>query len=449
MYVMAVSFMNNIDAYNYDVLRGRRHGERYICKEDGTSLRIMTLFERVRCFFSSSYRTGVRTDVRRAIDSVTLAMQMTAEHVDEVKAVLFEKMATMNREVYSRKFTKETIHLLKGDQPVNQDTGMFQKIFSLAGFWFKMGNVTMPEGSGGVRGSSGSYVILNGSGKALGIFKPADEEVHAPSLTYGYRWIKRKWFEIFSYFYGSFPAIAGGSGYVCEEIAYRLGKYVQLAFDARENLVPKTRAVTLGEKRGSFQVWIRPQKGGFLQNAMGYLNVDKIHRGSPDERSIDQSEFEMLVINDILLGNIDRHSKNWLLEKRPGEEGVHIRLIDGASSMSPTHSNAYFERRYQYSWTNLPNARHPFSERAKEAIWQLYENTQQLVAMVRERYENERETQHLEGRLARFRSRINVLQKMANEARPMSFFAQLRTTLQVERFLLPSSLFLRSVLEGL
>jgi len=156
-------------------------------------------------------------------------------------------------------------------------------------------------------GVSGSYWMRGTDRQILGLFKPFDEEVHAPNNPVGPRYRgalglrkTRRGCRV-----GESPHHEVGAYVVDEFFGFGIVPKTYYAefthhafFLTRENLLSSRRAVKT--KYGSFQEFV----GGFV-------SLNKVAR--EEMASIPLDEFQLLVILDVIIGNTDRNIANILL----------------------------------------------------------------------------------------------------------------------------------------
>ncbi|HEY5235483.1 MAG TPA: hypothetical protein VIJ14_04835, partial [Rhabdochlamydiaceae bacterium] len=79
---------------------------------------------------------------------------------------------------------------------------------------------------------------------------------------------------------------------------------------------------------------------------------------------ISQEEFERFVVIDFIVGNLDRHFANWMINDKN-----EIKAIDNGYAMPHKHTET--RRTNQHLWKILPQAQVPFGETAQKIIAQL------------------------------------------------------------------------------
>ena len=115
------------------------------------------------------------------------------------------------------------------------------------------------------------------------------------------------------------------------------------------------------------------EPGVFVQFLSGYTDPDhsqelfaKAHENQDELRN-----FQMLVIYDFLIGNLDRHEDNLFVRKDSNNSFEILRFIDQGNTFpfkSPLQGS--ISGRNMYKWTNLPVAKLPFLPEIQEHIIQ-------------------------------------------------------------------------------
>lgn len=160
------------------------------------------------------------------------------------------------------------------------------------------------------RGSSGAYWIRNTKREVAGLFKPFDEEIHAPNnpvgpnlqgalgkrkTRHGCRVGESAHHEVAAFIVDKF------FGFGIVPHTYYASFTHNTFFYAREN--PRSRLRVTKTKYGSFQEFLS-----------GFIPVDELPSDEFDKIPLD--EFQLLVVLDVILGNTDRNTGNLLI----GEE---------------------------------------------------------------------------------------------------------------------------------
>ncbi len=160
-----------------------------------------------------------------------------------------------------------------------------------------------------IAGASGSYWMRGKERQVLGIFKPFDEEIHAPNNPVG-------------------PSHRGALGLRKTRPGCRVGEAAHhevAAFKVDEffgfGIVPRTCYATFThqtffstrENRFTSLQTIKTKYGSFQEFVEGFAPLHKLTREVYD--SIPLDEFQLLVILDVICGNTDRNIGNILFSE--------------------------------------------------------------------------------------------------------------------------------------
>lgn len=157
------------------------------------------------------------------------------------------------------------------------------------------------------QGLSGAYWIRGVDRRILGLFKPFDEEIHAPNNPVGPR------------FQGALGLRKTRSGCRVGESAHReVAAFVVDEFFGF-GIVPRTyyaefssRVFFLAsENRYTSIPAIKTKMGSFQEFVSGFVSSDKLPKEAMDSLSLE--EFQLLVLLDVIIGNTDRNIGNILL----------------------------------------------------------------------------------------------------------------------------------------
>jgi len=156
------------------------------------------------------------------------------------------------------------------------------------------------------QGVSGSYWMRGLERQILGLFKPFDEEIHAPHNPVG-------------------PGFRGALGLrktrvgcrVGESPHHEVGAYLIDEFFGF-GIVPKTYYAEFthhifylsSEDRYSFRKTEKTKYGSFQEFVGGFVPLEKLSR--EEIASIPLDEFQLLIVLDVILGNTDRNAGNIL-----------------------------------------------------------------------------------------------------------------------------------------
>lgn len=193
-----------------------------------------------------------------------------------------------------------------------------------------------------VVGVSGSYWMRGVDRRIIGLFKPFDEEIHAPNNPVGPK------------FRGTLGLRKTRQGCrVGESPHHEVGAFLVDEF-LGFGIVPKTYYAEFEhhifflsrENRLSFRRVVKKKYGSFQEYVSGFVSLDKL---TPEERtSIPLEEFQLLIVLDVILGNTDRNIGNILI----GEE--KLAAID--------HGLCFTDRIDDFSywyWAYFPQGREP------------------------------------------------------------------------------------------
>uniref|UniRef100_A0A3P8Z1Y7 Phosphatidylinositol 4-kinase type 2 n=1 Tax=Esox lucius TaxID=8010 RepID=A0A3P8Z1Y7_ESOLU len=259
------------------------------------------------------------------------------------------------------------------------------------------------------QGSSGSYFVKDSQGKAIGVFKPKNEEPYGQLNPKWTKWLQKL----------CCPCCFGrdclvlNQGYLSEAGASLVDKKLEL------NIVPRTKVVYLAsdsfnysaidrvKSRGKrlalekvpkvgqrfHRIGLPPKVGSFQLFVEGYKDADYWLRRFEAEplpentnRQL-QLQFERLVVLDYIIRNTDRGNDNWLLKydcpmdmegnrvSRPKtfqhwvmvkEPVIRLAAIDNGLAFPIKHPDSW--RAYPFYWAWLSQAKVPFSQEIKNLV---------------------------------------------------------------------------------
>jgi hypothetical protein len=176
-------------------------------------------------------------------------------------------------------------------------------------------------------GCSGSYWMRNSDREIIGLFKPFDEEIHAPNNPVG-------------------PSLQGGLGQRKTRLGIRVGESAHREVAAyivdqffEFGIVPRTYYASF-----SHFIFFRAKENRFLRREMktklgsfqefigGFDSLYKISKEAVENISLE--EYQLLVVLDLILGNTDRNTGNILV-------GSHkLAAIDHGLTFSDTHRDS-------------------------------------------------------------------------------------------------------------
>jgi Phosphatidylinositol 3- and 4-kinase len=256
------------------------------------------------------------------------------------------------------------------------------------------------------KGVTGALVYVDLKGKELGIFKPVKEREEFLST------LRHLWRASWGFDSQTFYCRKGGK---VPDL------YSEISASAVDNflkyrLTPPTDQVTLQGRIGSFMVWVHNSK---------HPSRYKIPAEGINERELER--FQKFAIEDYLIGNLDRHSDNWLLQLKNGHlDG--ITAIDNANAFTEKnpadHTRwarwvTFWIRRQQYQWRHFPLANLPFSEESREEMRKLTPVTvDSIIAQLRFQLPptDDRDAFLSEEMIEKLRQRACVLRKAAEQS---------------------------------
>lgn len=178
-----------------------------------------------------------------------------------------------------------------------------------------------------IMGCSGAYWMRGENRKVLGLFKPFDEEIHAPNNPIG-------------------PTLQGALGQRRTRRGCRVGEaahrevaaYLVDAFFGF-GIVPRTYYATFSHQtfflaRENRLTSFRPPKtkfGSFQEYIEGFVPLTKVFDEEKDR--LPQVDFQLLILLDVIIGNTDRNTGNIML----GDE--KLAAIDHGLSFPDVNAN--------------------------------------------------------------------------------------------------------------
>lgn len=157
-----------------------------------------------------------------------------------------------------------------------------------------------------IQGCSGAYWIRGADGQVLGIFKPYDEEIHAPNNPIG-------------------PVMQGALGQrrtrrgcrVGDAAHHEVGAFLVDSF-LGFGIVPRTYYATFSHHAFYYAKedrlgWRATKKklGSFQEFVDGFVSLGDIKK--TEMNAVPEEEFQLLVVLDLILGNTDRNIGNMLV----------------------------------------------------------------------------------------------------------------------------------------
>jgi len=170
------------------------------------------------------------------------------------------------------------------------------------------------------KGSYGSYIYVDLTGRKLGVFKSIDAE---------FSWDKQVKGAL-SYM----ASVRNQEGYLpLPESRHKGAMISERATHLLDRVIgtqstPKTEIVSADGHRGSFQHFLH-----------GYQEAEEVELpGAADVNISDLDKYQRFVILDFLLGNLDRKLDNWMVKMTPdGKHFRDIKMIDNANCFPRGH----------------------------------------------------------------------------------------------------------------
>jgi len=408
---MSVKVINptNNDLQNIKTLNERNRGDVYY--SDKGLLKKMSfiqkIFLKLSKFFSTAFYKTNQNDVKNIINGVVSRIESADE--DFLTSLFFKHLTPISEKIFDRsKINKKVQAVLRKSITTGED---FQKIeqkirnnhsyFSMFSRNVALENARKFRGilleaklatNLGVRavkaqksfyfipGSfSKFYLIRDINHQFLGIFKPGMCDSLSMQAPFYPMRLRNKFLSKLG-FGGSLFKHLAGKCHVAEWASFEMDEAIGT------NIVPPTAVIQLdpiqwkrkktSQIAGSLQIFV---KG--VREAREFLDVhktyEKVSRKFPKpKKELSDELFDKMVIMDVLSGNLDRHSENWLIQVDPKDpnRAKDIVLIDGGMAFSPTHASSSLELGKQYVWakTTFEWARRKFTSQAKEIIKDVY-----------------------------------------------------------------------------
>lgn len=207
------------------------------------------------------------------------------------------------------------------------------------------------------KGQGGAKYLSDVGRKPLGVFKTTLEHqsiwknLHDGPLSYV---MHNQAFYVSTE--GAAPAQA-------EEAAYIVS--TKMGFGA---LVPPTQVMDLEGIQGSFQLLAKKGEGREIKE---YSSIATQFKNREEYSKEEIQMFQIFAVFDYLINNLDRHSRNWLVEYT--KEGEDVRLhkihaIDHDRAFIHTVPDSNRGLRNHYKWRHLKIAKEPLTPETREFI---------------------------------------------------------------------------------
>jgi hypothetical protein len=247
-----------------------------------------------------------------------------------------------------RKFECTLYIHAKGLKKIRKGMKSFKKCLFVKEVMFALEMRIQPIKS--LKGASGTYFMRDKHYNVIGVFKPFDEEIGAPNNPHFYNMQGPLGWD--NYRFGIYT----GQSLLKEVLAYKVSALLKL------DIVPKTTLVALPanaffkiEKTFSLFLQVK-EKIGSLQQFKA--NTTSLKDLSQEKRAlINLDQIQKLILLDIIIGNLDRHFNNILLD------GQKVVAIDNALSFSD-----HIQDFTSWHWKELPHLKYPFTEANREII---------------------------------------------------------------------------------
>jgi len=272
-------------------------------------------------------------------------------------------------------------------------------------------------------GMSGATFLRSITGKRLGLFKVSNE--HQSTWKQLHDGVFR--YVLMNQPYYLSPSIQ--SGVQAEEAAY-----IVSSAGGFGKLVPPTKMSEFGGIRGSFQLMAQQEKGQHLSE------FNTIFERFEKRESYTNEEIEMFqefAVYDYLIGNLDRHHRNWLVEysEHEGETKLErVHAIDHDRTFVMRNPSSYLGLKSQYDWRELKIAKEALTDQGKQMILNNLQSDQidRILQNIDQKVPNFM-TPEMK---ARIHERAAVLRKMAlSEGETPEKLGHIRTDREINAYL--------------
>lgn len=288
--------------------------------------------------------------------------------------------------------------------------------------------IALGVGAKANKGATGTLLLYSLKGKLIGVHKPTHR--HTPLKTRLFDKIKT--LSPLGQLHHLSPRDDAQSK--AEVAAYLTDQF--FGFD----LLPSSTMVELGGRAGAFQSAINLKSRATDPKSEAYHEAREHLDELSKRESFDEGElslFQRFAIEDYLIGNLDCHSENWVVQVIEGKI-TDLRALDKANSFPMKNPEKAERIKNQYAWKSAKIAEAPYTNKVRTFI------TEKLKEDEIENY-----IKHLNEKLPNFldegsrgkmatllRQRAAVLRKAATEKDfSPAKLAELKTTEDINAFL--------------
>ena len=345
---------NNFDKENFETLLNRKRGQKFRIEND--KLTKISGLQKISFFFSKLFKTKAFVENQRKIkELISKNVNCISEktNIKSLKAIFFDILSPLSSLIYDRQsIDKEILVKLKKEFEKEEDyerltqkekfiskkfLGLIQYIPSAN----KRKNENLQEakkmlldsklalklGIKPIKPSSGyseTYLIKGLDQKIIGVFKTAKGDSLSLNAVHPLMWIRN-----ISPLGRRNARYYGGKCYIAESLSHEIDEEIET------NLVPPTIITSLNTdtscsdkktEKGSLQKFV-----SHTIEAKDFLNMKKDYKtkiikiNSNTANSILPEELlDDLLILDIVTGNMDRHTENWLIKAMSIDENTKI-----------------------------------------------------------------------------------------------------------------------------
>lgn len=382
---------------NFHTLLNRSIGQRFYVHEATGNIRSLEGIQRLRYFFSSSFRKETDRKVSAAVTKLLQHMgtqKYEGFHRKELeKFFLNSSFSRLSSRVYDRsKIPENIINILRTDPLLIRNRGSSIE----AEYNFRLSEVKLAQSLGvelerNKNGSSGNYTGKDWQGKKLLIIKPADE---GPDSHLNPNWTSK----LKNLFWRNVPFYARRDCYYSDQNPIQEAAASKMArIFGMNGLIP----YTCYEPKFTSRVFHGGGKNESVQkNVSCTLFIDKAQEAykvlgliepkwylpfqvplgvqtyfMDDARKAElmgtlkkDQKFDNLVLSHMMAGNGDGHPANYLIE------GENLYAIDFGWSFPRKHASDYLALRFMYDFRHLPHSQGHFHPDTFKKIKDIKEN---------------------------------------------------------------------------